>query len=69
VETLQKLAAANSIVHAHENKLCTFHAQVKPTHRPRRLLSPSSPPPKLKLLDQMREVMRLKHYSLHTELS
>ena|SRR5437899_2249297 len=25
------------------------------------------PNPKLKLLDQVREVMRLKHYSLHTE--
>jgi hypothetical protein len=27
------------------------------------------PNPKLKLLDQMREVMRLKHYSLRTERS
>jgi hypothetical protein len=25
------------------------------------------PNPKLKLLDQVREVMRLKHYSIHTE--
>ena len=27
------------------------------------------PNPKLKLLDQVREVMRLKHYSIHTERS
>jgi hypothetical protein len=27
------------------------------------------PNPKLKLLDQVKEVMRLKHYSLHTERS
>jgi Phage integrase, N-terminal SAM-like domain len=28
-----------------------------------------TPNPKLKLLDQVREVMRLKHYSIHTERS
>jgi len=27
------------------------------------------PNPKLKLLEQVREVMRLKHYSIHTERS
>jgi hypothetical protein len=28
-----------------------------------------TPNPKLKLLDQVREVMRLKHYSIRTERS
>jgi Phage integrase, N-terminal SAM-like domain len=34
--------------------------------RPSLLITPN---PKLKLLDQVREVMRLKHYSIHTERS
>ena len=37
-----------------------------PTRAPRELLIPN---PKLKLMDQVREVLRLKHYSLRTERS
>ncbi len=38
--------------------------KVRPARRPPDLIIPN---PKLKLLDQVREVMRLKHYSLRTE--
>lgn len=42
----------------------------RPTQRDaRRPMGLVQPNPKLKLLDQVREVMRLKHYSLHTERS
>lgn len=39
----------------------------EPTQGGRRVPDRIIPNPKLKLLDQVREVMRLKHYSLRTE--
>ena len=50
-----------------------FHHQAKPDksqgHEGRTGGARIVPNPKFKWLDQVREVMRLKHYSLHTERS